>query len=126
TAATPADLADALAALTFNPRDLAAGASEDIAITVTVTDDAHTSGGTGQTGTVTVHSSAGGEPQNEAPTDLNLSNNWAREWARNGSTIGSFDVTDADGPSGPYTFKFVIGMDENDNPILSDQDAGGR
>jgi len=69
TAATPADLADALAALTFNPRDLAAGASEDIEITVTVTDDAHTSGGTGQTGTVTVHSSAGGgTPTDAAPS----------------------------------------------------------
>ncbi|WP_134499609.1 cadherin domain-containing protein [Microvirga pakistanensis] len=66
------------------------------------------------------------EEGNLPPTDLTISNNWVREWAFNGATIGSLAPVDPDGSSGPYSFKFVLGTDGAGNPILSDQDADGR
>jgi len=63
---------------------------------------------------------------NSAPTDILLSDNWAREWARDGFGICSLEAVDNDGAADTYTFKFVIGMDAQNNPILSDTDAEGR
>ncbi|AWM86105.1 hypothetical protein C4E04_04690 [Microvirga sp. 17 mud 1-3] len=67
-----------------------------------------------------------GAAGNTAPTSIEITSNWAREWARDGFVIGSFLPVDPDGPSGSYTFKFWLGDDDSGNPILSDFDADHR
>lgn len=91
-----ADLQAKLRALTFNPRDLGAGQTEDIAISVTVTDAAHP---TGTPSTATVRSTAPNTP----PTDPTAATT-VDERSGDGTVVLTMDDKDDDGQVITYTF----------------------
>ncbi len=59
---------------------------------------------------------------NEAPTALALTGTSLPENSGAGATVGTFDTTDADGPS-PYTYDFVTGVGSADNASFSISDG---
>ncbi|MGO4389139.1 hypothetical protein AB4Y85_16540 [Microvirga sp. 2YAF29] len=105
TGTSPSNLRDLLRGLTFDPRNLAAGASENITFTVKLTDPNHATPGVEQTGTVTVASTAPTAP-NAAPTGLDLSVKFIKEDAQVGSELGLLNAFDPNGDN-PLIYKLI-------------------
>jgi hypothetical protein len=108
TGTNAADLQTKLRALSFDPRSLNAGQSEDIAFNVTLTDSAHPTDGLGQSGTATVHS----EADALGPLPDLLENKTVLEHSGFGVSVGRLMSVDAD-TGETFTYQLT-------------DDAGGR
>jgi hypothetical protein len=110
TGTNAAELQTLLQGLSFDPRDLTAGASENITFTVTVTDAGHPTAGTGQTGTVNVHSVAPEAPANAAPTLSIAPGTETTDATDNGMAVYPFrgvDLSDAENDDLTVTISFA-------------------
>ncbi|UVF20427.1 hypothetical protein HPT29_004560 [Microvirga terrae] len=117
-----------LRGLSFNPRQLAMGASENVVFTVKVTDSGHPTANVDQTGTVTVHSAAGNEdPGDDVPTIGGLG---TVDADANSGTVAPFGSVLIDNDDGQWTmatitFREDLGDLVGDHLILVGTDGNG-